>query len=45
MLHFPGYCRNPWAGVGYVKRNGILSGDRKEGEEEKGEGSTKKGTT
>lgn len=45
MLHFPSYCRNPWAGVGYISRNGILSGDRKEGGKEKGERSTKKSTT
>lgn len=30
MLCLP---RNPWAGVRYLRRNGILSGDRKELEE------------
>lgn len=35
MLPFAGSCRNPWAGVRYTRRNGIVSGDRKEGEGEK----------
>lgn len=40
MLCLP---RNPWAGVRYLRRNGIPSGDRKE-QEEKGARLTKKGT-
>lgn len=38
MLCLP---RNPWAGVRYLRRNGILSGDRKE-QEVKGARLTKK---
>lgn len=41
MLCLP---RNPWAGVRYLRRNEILSEDRKEQEEQKGITLTKKVT-